>query len=222
MNKARYILPSVRFILIALLAVLIFTKVDSLSGKLTQFVGRLTRGGTEVRMLSEMVENIRPIRELTTARYNAETLIDKHYTSQATFLSVPYTREGEAVFIVKGEVRAGIDFRDITTESLSVEGDTLYVMMPPVRIFDAIVNPSDIELFDQTGTIAPDAVFSFVPEAKNKMISRAIEMGILEHARESALTTLNQMFSSFGFNQVVFTDPAGQQPQGPVFLPRQD
>lgn len=212
-NKIGYILSSVRFCIIAALAVFIIVKLDSFSGKFSQFFGRMTKSGTEVRMLAEVIEEIRPIHELTTARYNAETLIDRHYASKSTFLSVPYTREGEAVFIVRGEVRAGVDLRSMTAESLAADGDTLYVLMPPVIIFDAIVNPSDIELFDQTGTIAPDAVFSFVPDAKNKLMSKAIEMGILEHARESAQATLSQIFISFGFKKVVFRDPSGPAPR---------
>lgn len=212
-NKIGYILSTARFCIIAALAVIILVRLNSFGGKFSQFFSRITKSDTEVRMLAEVIEEIRPIQELTTARYNAETLIDRHYASKSTFLSVPYTREGEAVFIVRGEVRAGVDLRSMTTGSLSVDGDTLYVQMPPVMILDAIVNPSDIELFDQTGTIAPDALFSFVPEAKNKLMSKAIDMGILDHARESAQATLSQIFISFGFKKVVFRDPSAPAPR---------
>lgn len=219
MKKPNNILPPLKICLIAALAIFACIRIGSTSERVSKAIKSLFSNKTEVRMLDTVIEDIRPIQEITTARYNAEIPLIKQYKTRDSILSIPFVREGEAAYIVKGEIRAGIDVREITRESLSMAGDTLYVRMPVVKVLDAIVNPSDITIFDHSGTIPDEDMSMYVPEAKARMVSKAIRQGILEQARESARNTLCQMFMACGFRTVIFTDPVTQPTMGPMQLP---
>lgn len=222
MKKLNDILPAVKLCLVAAIIIFFCMRTASFKERTSAAIRSLFGGDTKVSMLDAVIEDISPIQELTTARYSAEVPVIKKYASRDTILTVAITKKGEAAYIVKGEVRAGIDFRDITRESLMMSGDTLYVTMPQVKILDAIVNPGGITLFDESGTVPSQKTFDFVPEAKNSIVSKAISKGILDQARESAQKTLSQIFLASGFKTVVFTDPVGQPSIGPLALPERD
>lgn len=220
MNKARLILSFVRIGLVAAVAVFIVAKISSANNKVGQFLKSAFRSRTEVSVLEGVIEEIKPIKELTAARYNAVTsVIEQGPVPQDSWWN-PFSKRGETVYIVKGEVLAGIDCSDITLESLSISGDTLFVRMPGVQILDIIINPSDITVFDETGAAAQDGhMMDFVTGVKYRLASKALSAGLFKQANESAMNTLRQIFMAAGFRAVEFIEPAPKPTTDPIEMP---
>ena len=107
-----------------------------------------------------LVEQVKTLGELTTACYYDELVLQG--TKQNYFSTTPLgalAREGlgrdvddHLVLIARGTVRAGLDFLEMDAEDIRFSGDTVYLRLPEPRYLDVIVNPSDFEVFAESGT----------------------------------------------------------------------
>lgn len=109
----------------------------------------------------------------------------------------------ELCLLVKGKVRAGYDLSTIADEGIIVSGDTLTVTLPEIQIFEATVNPSDIEVFIEQGTWTHAEVSKLKEKAAERLTSDAKKNGIMEQAKKSGEEQLINLFKSFGFKSVV-------------------
>lgn len=111
----------------------------------------------------------------------------------------------EIVLIGKGKVRAGFDLSNMTKDDISVHGDTLNIALPPVKIFDLIMNPSDFTTEYEQGKWSHELLRPIKEQAKEKLEQDAIECGLLDNAKESGITKLTELFKAFGFSVVNIT-----------------
>lgn len=112
------------------------------------------------------------------------------------------TMTAQVALIVHGKVRAGYDFSQLLPEDLVVSGDTLSIKIPEVKIFDVIVNPSDLEMFHRTGSWTDDDISAVVGKAKDEIEKDAIENGLLEKAATFGKEKIVLLFKAFGFEVV--------------------
>lgn len=113
------------------------------------------------------------------------------------------TEVGMIVLTVKTKVRAGVDLSKIEEGDIRVSGDTLRVKLPPVEIFDIIVNPSDWEIFHREGDWADEEIRTIQSKAKDAIREDAIAFGLLEKAESNGKEELTSLFNTFGFPNVV-------------------
>ena len=97
-----------------------------------------------------------------------------------------------------GRVRAGIDFMGITVD---VQGQTIYMTMPPARVFSHELPFETIEVVrDETGIFTPsNTIPDFVDLMAELQRSREIDLinaGILTDARYNAQDTVRQMINA--------------------------
>ncbi len=117
------------------------------------------------------------------------------------FANLPVTGK-RIVIIGKGRVVAGVDLKKLNERSISVEGDSVFLTLPPAEITDAIMNPSDFEIFSETGEWSNEAVTAVKIKARNKMIERALERGILSKANTRSIALLENFLRGLGFKKV--------------------
>lgn len=110
--------------------------------------------------------------------------------------------EDELVMIAKGKVRAGFDLSKVSKEDLVVNNDTLIVIMPKAQIFDIIINPSDFEVYYESGHWDHKDMVKKEMDAKKVIKKDALDYGILKKAEESGVEKLQTFFKAFGFEYV--------------------
>lgn len=117
------------------------------------------------------------------------------------FANLPVT--GKRIVIVgKGMVVAGVDLKKLNERSVVVEGDSVSLTLPAAEITDVIMNPSDFEIFSETGEWSSEAVTAVKVKARNKMIARALDRGILGQANTRSTALLENFLRGLGFKKV--------------------
>lgn len=120
------------------------------------------------------------------------------------FSGLPVTGK-RIVVIGKGKVTAGTDLKKIGANDIVTVGDSVLLRLPAAEILEAIMNPSDFEIFSELGEWNADAVTSVKIKARNKMIAEALAQGILDKANERSRLLLENFLLSIGYNRVHVT-----------------
>ena len=176
---------------------------------------------------ANVVTEIKQISKFTTAYYYEELVIPKKKKNQlgkikplSNFTSSlmssdfePLKKVGSGIngflenglyLIVKGKVRAGYDLKSLSDSTITIKGDTaLYVKLPEVQIFEATVNPSDVDVISEDGTWSDKEVAKVKQHANKKLTEDAKKAGILTKAEKAGKEQLTNLFKSFGFKEVV-------------------
>lgn len=119
------------------------------------------------------------------------------FVREATF-----PKEGKA--IVFADVHLGLDFSQLTTDSVRVRGDQVDVALPPIRA-TVELKPGETEVIDsnldsqQTAQLLQAAKEAFERET---MADRRLQ----QRARESAQRAIKGFLLSVGFRQVNFVE----------------
>ncbi|MEN8119904.1 MAG: DUF4230 domain-containing protein [Bacteroidota bacterium] len=126
------------------------------------------------------------------------------------------------VYIGRGWVKAGIDLKGLTEEDIFIDdSDSLYihVLIPEPETLEVDINPwfvytekkkiKGFELFiAKTGSLLSSDNFTDMEisavkhKCKVRLEQEAIEKGLLNNAKSSALTTLENFFHLLGFEKV--------------------
>ena len=160
---------------------------------------------TEIKNISKFT-TANYYEELTLTKKKASSVVDNKITSKiSSFLGVNVKKlvQDEICIIVNGKVRAGYDLSVLTDDAISVSNDTLSIKLPEVQVFDAIINPTDVDIFVEDGKWSHDEVTSIKQEARECIIADAEKAGIIEKAEESGKKQLTNLFKSFGFKEVI-------------------
>lgn len=159
---------------------------------------------TSVKQISEFV-SMSYYEEMTLIGSKTSASVDNAIgTSVASFLG---KKDGalmtdDIVLIARGKVRAGFNLGKVGEQDIQVQGDTLSMTLPQPEIFDAIINPSDIEVFVEEGSWSHEEVSKIESEAVSELIAHAKAAGILDKARQNGLEQLSNMYKGFGFKVV--------------------
>lgn len=143
-----------------------------------------------------IVTKIRSLGELTTACYYDEIVLTD--TRQNLFSN------DELVIIAKGTVRAGIDLMEMTDDRLRFSGDTVFVRLPAPQYLDIIVNPSDFEVFAETGKWTHGEVTDLQDSARKRLIMGADHYGLKSKAYEGAMEAVTDLLAASGYTYIRF------------------
>lgn len=149
-----------------------------------------------------VVEEIKNISEFTTACYFEEYVLQTTKEASGNTLTKWVKSTPEVVILSKGKVRAGVDLSKVSNEDIRINGDTLSMRIPQAEIFDVIVNPSDYEIFIETGDWTHDEITKLVSQGREKVKNNALKDNIIEKAQESSRKKLEKLFKTLGFKQV--------------------
>ena len=159
-----------------------------------------------------IVTKIRSLGELTTACYYDEMVLSQ--TKQNAFSSSALgslAREwlgkdvdDHLVLIAKGTVRAGLDLMDMTEEDVRFVGDTAYIRLPAPQYLDVIVNPSDFEVFAETGKWTHEEITGLQETARTRLLMGADHYGLKSRAYAGAMDAVTELLAASGFTYIRF------------------
>lgn len=161
-----------------------------------------------------LIKDIKTIAQLVTVTAYDEVVVDSLVYNKAaaifdmfrsvTPLAMLPSPKKQLVLIGKGKVLAGTNLQKLNDQSIVIHNDTAWIQLPQAEILEAIINPSDFETFEETGKWSDDEVIAVKVKARDKMISRAIERGILDKAGKKANAVIESFLHIAGF-KVVYT-----------------
>ncbi len=131
-------------------------------------------------------------------------------------------KERNLVYIARGWVKAGIKFNDLTKKDIIIDDEdssSIHIVINNPIILDADINPWFIytdkkkikgyELFiSKTGSLrskdnfTDDEITAVKMMCKIRLREEAIKKGLLEKAKNSAITTLKNFFHLIGYDKV--------------------
>ena len=161
-----------------------------------------------------IVTKIRSLGELTTACYYDEMVLSR--TKENAFSSTPLGSLAEGlgkdvddhlVLIAKGTVRAGLDLMDMSEEDVRFVGDTAYIRLPAPQYLDVIVNPSDFEVFAETGKWTHEEITGLQETARTRLLMGADHYGLKSRAYAGAMDAVTELLVASGYTYIRFDHP---------------
>ena len=161
-----------------------------------------------------IVTKIRSLGELTTACYYDEMVLTRTKQNALSSSALGSLAEGlgkdvddHLVLIAKGTVRAGVDLMDMTEEDIRFVGDTAYIRLPAPQYMDVIVNPSDFEVFAETGKWTHEEVTGLQDTARKRLLMGADHYGLKSKAYVGAMDAVTELLAASGYTFIRFDHP---------------
>ena len=161
-----------------------------------------------------IVTKIRSLGELTTACYYDEMVLSRTKPNAFSSSALGSLAEGlgkdvddHLVLIAKGTVRAGLDLMDMTEEDVRFVGDTAYIRLPAPQYLDVIVNPSDFEVFAETGKWTHEEITGLQETARTRLLMGADHYGLKSRAYAGAMDAVTELLAASGFTYIRFDHP---------------
>lgn len=173
-----------------------------------------------------IIEEMRKISELFTSVYYDELVLDtikaqdrgalyRLFDGMTNSLPTHVTPTQKAtdsiqfVVIAKGKIMAGYDFSEIKQEDMQIDENAITFALPPPKILEVVINPSDYEIFLEEGSWTLDEAVELKKKAGKQMEIRAIEHGIFQESEETATAILENYFRGLDFEEITIkTTPA--------------
>ncbi len=152
------------------------------------------------------IKEVKNIAQLMTVMSYDEVVIDSSKTKSVTLPALlfpsPALQKNKLVVIARGKIIAGIDLLQLDEKKIFIKDDSVSLTLPEVKILEAIANPSDYEIFTEEGTWTPDEVNAVKVRAREKMIARSIQQGVLQKAAVKSKLVIENFLRSAGFNRI--------------------
>ena len=170
----------------------------------------------EVDITSLVVQRIQGASELTTAIFTMEAVVPASQDRKLGNLTLGQTK---LLYIAQGEVRAGIDLKEINSSNVTVGETSIQVTLPPPQILDTKIDVERSQVYDYDRgflSLGPDTapqlqVFA-QQETLKKIKAAACDKGLLSQANERAKTALTNLLSVSGY-QTVLISTSSPDPQ---------
>ena len=161
-----------------------------------------------------IVTKIRSLGELTTACYYDEMVLSRTKENAFSSSALGSLAEGlgkdvedHLVLIAKGTVRAGLDLMDMSEEDVRFVGDTAYIRLPAPQYLDVIVNPSDFEVFAETGKWTHEEITGLQETARTRLLMGADHYGLKSRAYAGAMDAVTELLVASGYTYIQFDHP---------------
>ncbi len=150
------------------------------------------------------INEIRALARIETIQYTVEQVV----TAEVNQGTLSFAFGSKILIQIHGVVVAGIDMEKMLPEDMQLQGDVLYVKLPPAEILTVTLDENKTEVYTiQDGIFAeldPNLVLDTLSSGKDKITSAALEDGILPQAQRNAETFLLRFFMALGYNNVIF------------------
>ena len=111
--------------------------------------------------------------------------------------------DDELVRIYTGTLRLGIDMADVEEDWISTDGDTLRVLLPPVRLLDTnFIDEASARSFYESGRWTQADRKALARKARQKMLARCLTPQNIASAEQNAAAQFHQMLRAMGFPYV--------------------
>ena len=192
-------------ILLLLIAGWLFTKYKSLP----PFSSIFKPKPVLIENTPVVVKQIQAIAQLITISAYEEMVADTTVTDTRT-IDIPLlpaivlpSPTRKLVIIGKSTTNIGIDMQQLRDSDISGTKDSIHIILPAAQILDAIVNPSDVEVFIEEGAWDNTAVTNLKNKIRYLAISDAMSRGLLAQSERKAVDVLTNFFKAAGYQKVV-------------------
>ncbi|MBV6391573.1 MAG: hypothetical protein KPEEDBHJ_00781 [Anaerolineales bacterium] len=150
------------------------------------------------------INEIRALARLETIQYSVSQVM----TGEDRQGTLGFAFGTKILVVVHGSVIAGIDMEKIQPGDMRLENGVLYVNLPPAEVLAVTLDTEKVEVYTlQEGVLAdvdPTLVLQTVQGGQDKILSVALDDGILQQAERNAEAYLLRFFGALGFDTVVF------------------
>jgi len=153
---------------------------------------------------SSVLESVQTIGELNTLEMYFHDIVE--YTENKKFrdIVIPFTTKS-FIFTVEARVKAGVDLSNIDINDLIIEDKKIEVTLPEysvtsVEFIDYNPYSENDALFNR---IKNDDLFGALEDFSDEIKDKAIEIGILDKAKNSGKSFLYNLFENMGFEEIV-------------------
>lgn len=159
-----------------------------------------------------VIKQIQGVSELTSAIVNTEQIVEKDEANSG-FL----WHDRKVLYVAKGKVRIGINLSEIGESSVSVEGQTVSLTLPPLRVLESELDSEKSYVYSVDAGLIPATgdILSLVRKAqlkaKKQIAEAACSDWIIEAANDRIRKTvdqiLNPVLKPLGYKSTVKTQP---------------
>ena len=143
------------------------------------------------------LESVRHIGEWEFLTVNDEELVD---TTASRFLA----SDKQLTRIYYGTLRLGIDMDKMPSSSVLLLGDTLDVLLPPIRLLDNdFIDETRTKSFREKGTWDNSTHSALYEKAKRQMLARCMTNSNIQLAQQNAIDEVTLLFNTLGYDHVV-------------------
>jgi len=150
------------------------------------------------------INEVRALARLETIQYSVSQVMTGEL-NQGTF---DFAFGTKILVVVHGTVIAGIDMEKLLPEDMRMDNGVLYVNLPPAEILATTLNTEKTEVYTlQEGLLVdvdPNLVLTTIQGGQDKIVSVALEDGILQQAEKNAESYLYRFFTALGYSNVIF------------------
>ena len=157
-----------------------------------------------------IIHEVRSLARLETIQYTLEKVI----TAEQGQDQLGFLFGDRLLFVGHGTVIAGVDLARLRPEDMWVEGQVLYVRLPPAEIFVVDLDNKKSYVYDRdTGLLNRgniDLERSARQAAEKEIYNAALDDGILEQAQQNAEAYMSRMLRGLGYQDVIFVEATPQ------------
>lgn len=152
----------------------------------------------------EQIESIRAIGEWEFLSVSDEEMVD---TVRRGFFS-----DDRLARIYYGTMRLGIDMRELTSDRITVSGDTVTILVPPIRLLDDnFIDEARTRAFHESGRWSADDREAMYRRAAARMKQKGLTQENIRSAETNADVQLRDMMKAMGFATVVVRFSPGRK-----------
>lgn len=201
----------VKYFFIVLVSLMLFFLANKYFLKLKEFEDFLSfNKEIKIDETPIIINKIKAIAEVATVKLVAEVLVDSVkpcFSNGISFKQIiaPITNApclDKIVVIAKGEVIAGINFSNLAQKNIVAKNDTLFLTIPQATFIDVLCNPSDTQIFHESGSWPSQTLQNLQNKIRVELINKAINLEILKQANNRAENLLIKLTMSMGFKSV--------------------
>ena len=198
---------------LVLLTVGLFLAGIYMGSKLPRLFGRA--GPTRAYNTPVLLQQVQTLSDLVTVKYVLER-VEVWDDPPAGVLAQFVAGNNRILLLAHGVVKAGVDLGELKAEDLRVQGNTIWINLPPAHITDAYLDDQETKVVERTTgflrTFDKDLEQNIRRAAVEDLRLAAGRGGILGDADERARKQLARFFKMMGFEKVEFRLKKGPLP----------
>jgi len=172
-NKILIAVLSALVIILAAISVFLFTHKPIIAGVISTSA-------------HSVIKESLPVSEYASLTYRYTSVITHSDSREVVGVKIPLT-EKKYIYTYDGIIKLGIDGKAI---SVKQDGDTIYIMLPPIKVLSHTVDENSIEVYDQTqnifNQIQVGEAFKINAEQKKIMEEKIKKNGAYDDAKAAA------------------------------------
>ena len=153
-----------------------------------------------------IVDRLRDLQELATTVQTMEKIVPTSADRKLGDISIATTR---LLFIVRGEVRAGVDLSKLSDRDIQIDNRSIEVDLPNASILDSKIDVNNFRIYDYDRgflNLGPDVAPQLQTLAQRNTLSEIVDTAcqgnILDTANLRAKESIAQLLTNLGYTKV--------------------